>query len=118
MRGDALGDLGHLGRRVAGAIELTRRHRVDRVKPGKQPDLWPRDAPPVAQKFQQLWREHRVTILAALARSEASDTGRASDAGPAPTWRVSAAGARRRPRQIKLLRSPLRKIRLQYGNGG
>src|ERR1700736_4437861 len=65
MRGDALGDLGHLGRRVAGAMELTRRHRVDRVKPGKQPDLWPRDAPPVAQKFQQLWREHRVTILAA-----------------------------------------------------
>jgi hypothetical protein len=52
MRGDALGDLGHLGRRVAGAIELTRRHRVDRVKPGKQPDLWPRDAPPVAQKVQ------------------------------------------------------------------
>jgi hypothetical protein len=40
MRGDALGDLGHLGGRVAGAIELTRRHRVDRVKPGKQPDLW------------------------------------------------------------------------------
>jgi hypothetical protein len=24
-------------------------------------DLWPRDAPPVAQKFQQLWRELRWT---------------------------------------------------------
>jgi hypothetical protein len=41
MRGDALGDLGHLGRRVAGAIELTRRHRVDRVKPVEVADcIW------------------------------------------------------------------------------
>ena len=79
MRGDALGDLGHLGRRVAGAIELTRRHRVDRVKPGKQPDLWPRDAPPVAQKFQQLWGEHRVTILAALASFDAQNHALAVD---------------------------------------
>jgi len=69
MRGDALGDLRHMSRRVAGPIELTRRHRVDRVQPRKQPDLWPRDPPPVAQKLQQMRREHRVAILVALPRS-------------------------------------------------
>jgi len=68
---DTLGDLGHLGCCVAGAIELTRGHRVDRVLPGKQPDSLPRDAPPVAQKLQQLRREHRVTVLAALALLDA-----------------------------------------------
>jgi hypothetical protein len=41
--------------------------------------LWPRDAPPVAQKFQQLWREHRVTILAALALLDAQHHALAVD---------------------------------------
>ena len=72
-------DLAHVGRRVAGPIELARRHRVDRVKPGKQPDLRARDAPPVAQKLQQLWREHRVTILAALSALDTEHHARAVD---------------------------------------
>ena len=79
MRGHALVDLGHLGGGVAGAIELTRRHRIDRVLPGKQPALRPRDAPPVAQKLQQLRREHRVTILAALAVLDAQHHALAVD---------------------------------------
>src|SRR6202011_3960484 len=33
--------------------------------------LWPRDAIPVAQKTQQLRREHRVAILAAFAALDA-----------------------------------------------
>ena len=32
VQGHALVDLGHLGRGMAGAIELARRHRVDRVR--------------------------------------------------------------------------------------
>jgi GTP cyclohydrolase I len=44
-------------------LSLTRRHRVDRVKPGKQPDLWPHDAPPVALDE----RDQRSTMFMALA---------------------------------------------------
>jgi hypothetical protein len=51
MNCDTRVERGHLGRDMAGAIELVRRHRVDRVLPGEQPDLWPRDAPPVVQKL-------------------------------------------------------------------
>src|SRR5450631_2596473 len=39
MRRHALADLGHMGRRMAGARELARRHRADRVLSGKQPTL-------------------------------------------------------------------------------
>jgi hypothetical protein len=37
VRGHVLVDLGHVGRGMAGAPELARRHRVDRVHSGKQP---------------------------------------------------------------------------------
>jgi predicted ATPase len=40
------------GAGVHGAVELTGGHRVDRVLAGKQPDLGPRRAPPVAQEFE------------------------------------------------------------------
>src|SRR6266478_955814 len=40
VRGHRLADLGHLGRGIAGAPELARRHRVDRIHSGKQPPVW------------------------------------------------------------------------------
>jgi hypothetical protein len=54
MRRHPLGDLGHVGGGVNGAVELTRGERVDPVLSGKQPDLGPRDPPPVTQQLQQL----------------------------------------------------------------
>jgi hypothetical protein len=44
------------------STELTGGHRVDRVLAGKEPDLRPRRLPPVAQQFEQLRREHHITI--------------------------------------------------------
>ena len=70
---------GHLGRGMAGATELTCCQRIDRVLPGKQPALWPRDAPPISQKFEQQRRKHRVTILAALAPLDAEHHALAVD---------------------------------------
>ena len=55
------------------ALELTSRERVDRVPPRKQPTLWQHHAaaaplpPPGAQQREQLGREHRIAIFAALA---------------------------------------------------
>jgi hypothetical protein len=48
MRRHALGDLGHVGGRMNGAVELAYGEMVERVLSGKQPDLGPRDPPPVA----------------------------------------------------------------------
>ena len=56
-----------IGRRVAGPVELARRHGLERIAAWEQPSLWRRNAPPVAQKFKQHRGEHRVAILAALA---------------------------------------------------
>ena len=53
--------------RVHGAVELTGGHRVDRVLAGKEPDLRPRRAPPIAQQFEQLRREHHVPVPLPLA---------------------------------------------------
>ena len=39
VRGHALADLGHVGRRMAGARELARRHGCDRIVARKQPAL-------------------------------------------------------------------------------
>src|SRR4029077_2247072 len=67
MRRHALLEVGHLGGGMTGARELTRRYRVSWVLAGKQPSLRPRDAIPVAQKFKQRRRKHRIAILATLA---------------------------------------------------
>ena len=71
VRRHALGDLRHVGRGVAGARELTCRHRAGRVLAREQPALRPRNAIPVAQKLEQHGGEHRVAILAALALLDA-----------------------------------------------
>ena len=65
--------LGLLRGRMEGAVELARGERVDRVLAGKEPDQGPRDPPPVAQEFEQLRREHRIAILAALALLDADE---------------------------------------------
>src|SRR5271170_1179813 len=54
VRGHLLADLGHLSRGIAGAPELARRHRVDRVHSGKQPPLWTYSLVPGAQQFKQM----------------------------------------------------------------
>ena len=71
MRGHTLGNLGHVGRGVAGAGELACRHRGDRVLAGEQPALRPCNAIPVAQKPEQHRGKHRMAILAALALLDA-----------------------------------------------
>src|SRR5271166_4606031 len=67
MRRYALGDPRHVRGGGHGPVELTGRHRVDRVLAGKQPDLRSRRPPPVAQQFEQLRREHNVAIPLPLA---------------------------------------------------
>src|SRR5271156_7152709 len=57
VRGHRLADLGHLGGGIAGAPELARRHRVDRVHAGKQPPLWACRVVPGAQQLEQMWRK-------------------------------------------------------------
>jgi hypothetical protein len=49
------------------AIELARRERADPVSFRKQPDLGPRDPPPITQQLEQLRRQHGKVILAPLA---------------------------------------------------
>src|SRR5271154_2508758 len=71
MRGHTLGNLGHVGRGVAGAGELACRHRGDRVLAREQPALRPRNTIPVAQKFEQHRGKHRVAVLAAFALVDA-----------------------------------------------
>src|SRR5258708_143709 len=69
----ALVDLGHLGRGMAGAIELACRHRLHTVAPWKQPALRSGRPPPGAQQFEQMWRQHHVPVFAALALLDAND---------------------------------------------
>ena len=72
MQRDALGDPGVRRRAVAGAIELTGRHRIDRVLPREQPSpgqhLAPRLglAPPGPQQREQGRGQHRVAVPAPL----------------------------------------------------
>jgi hypothetical protein len=54
VRGHRLAELGHLGRGIAGAPELARRHRVDRVHSGKQPPLEMRGSQPSSRQEQLL----------------------------------------------------------------
>src|SRR5277367_3030638 len=81
VRRHPFGDLGQVGRRMAGAVELARRYRLQRVLAREQPGLWLCDAPPVAQKLQQHRRQHRVSILAAFALLDAQQHALAVDVG-------------------------------------
>jgi len=77
MRRDALGNPGCLGGGADNPAELAGRQRLNRVAAGKQPAsrqqqaLPPPLAPPGAQQFEQLRRQHRVAVLAALAALDA-----------------------------------------------
>ena len=71
--------LSHLSRGVAGAIELACRERRPEHASRKQPALRLPHAPPVAQQFEQLWRQHHVAILAALALLDADHHALAVD---------------------------------------
>ena len=81
VRRHALGDLRHIGCRMAGPVELACRHRLQRIAAWEQPSLWPRNAPPVAQQFEQHGGEHRVTIPAALALLDPQHHALAVDVG-------------------------------------
>src|SRR5450631_2642822 len=81
VRGHRLADLGHPGRGIAGAPELTRRHRVDRVHSGKQPPLWTRRVVPRAQQLEQMRRKHHVAVLVTLALFDPDHHALAVDVG-------------------------------------
>src|SRR5450432_1823878 len=81
VRGHRLADLGHPGRGIAGAPELTRRHRVDRVHSGKQPPLWTRRVVPRAQQLEQMRRKHHVAVFVALALFDSDHQALAVDVG-------------------------------------
>src|SRR6266700_5737393 len=81
VRGHRLADLGQLGRGIAGAPELACRHRVDRVHSGKQPPLWTCRLVPGTQQFQQMRRQHHVTVLVALALFDPDHHALAVDVG-------------------------------------
>src|SRR5664280_1260931 len=81
VRGHRLADLGHLGGGVAGAPELARRHRVDRVHSGKQPPLWACRVVPGAQQLEQMRRKHHIAVFVALALFDPDHHAFAVDVG-------------------------------------
>src|SRR5665648_1243360 len=54
--------LSHLGCGVAGAIELACRERLHGIATRKQPALRLPHAPPVTQQYDQLWRQHHLSL--------------------------------------------------------
>jgi hypothetical protein len=81
VRRHPLGNLGHVGRSVAGARELACRHRAGRLQSRKQPALRAGNAIPIAQKFEQHRGKHRVAILAAFALLDAQHHALGVDIG-------------------------------------
>src|SRR5450755_3844605 len=81
VRGHRLADLGHLGRGIAGAPELARRHRVDRIHSGKQPPVWACHVVPGAQQLKQMRRKHHVAVLVAFALFDPDHHALAVDIG-------------------------------------
>src|SRR6516162_11933426 len=74
---DVLFDPCGLGNSVDGTTELAGRQRFDRVAAGEQPASRQQQAttpplpPPGAQQFEELWRQHCMAVLAALAALDA-----------------------------------------------
>src|SRR3984893_12263086 len=81
VRGHLLADLGHLGRGIAGASELARRQRVDRVHSGKQPPQWACRVVPGSQQLEQMRRQHHVAVFVALALFDPDHHALAVDVG-------------------------------------
>jgi hypothetical protein len=67
VRRNALADARQVLGGGDGAVELARRHRVDRVLAGEEPDLRPRRLPPLAQEFGQPRRQHHRAVPLPLA---------------------------------------------------
>ena len=66
MRADGLGDAGAKASRPAGMRNGVPGNRPAEI-PGEEPLLRPHNPPVVAQRIEQLGREHDVAVLAALA---------------------------------------------------
>src|SRR6202789_2352453 len=81
VRRHLLADLGHPGRGIAGAPELARRHRVDRVHSGKQPPLWACRVVPGAQQLKQMRRKHHVAVFVTLTLFDPDHHALAVDVG-------------------------------------
>src|SRR5215813_7587628 len=111
VRRHALGDPRSLGGGADNAAELPGRQRLDRVAAWKQPASRqqqaapPPLAPPGAQQFEQLRRQHRMPVLAPLPGPAAQDRG-APGLEPAPRWFCATC----RRRRTSLLRTH------EYGN--
>src|SRR5580658_2069051 len=58
-------------RGMADPAQLARGHWLSRIAAGEEPALGPRRPPPGAQQLQEIWREHDVAVLAALALLDA-----------------------------------------------
>src|SRR5260370_34634499 len=65
-------DPGHVGSRMAGAMELARGERTDGVLTGKQPPSWPTRLAPSPQQLEQMRRQHDVSVFATLEIGRAS----------------------------------------------
>src|SRR6266852_3796764 len=115
MRRHGLADLGHVGGGVAGAPELARRHRVDRVHSGKQPPLRACGLVPGAQQLKQMRRQHHVAVFAAFALLDADDHALAVDV--TDLQRHHLGDAQSRPvshTQRRLVLEPRRRIEQAY----
>src|SRR5258708_21868967 len=74
-------DPGHVGSRMAGAMELARGERTDGVLTGKQPPSWPTRLAPSPQQLEQMRRQHDVSVFATLALLDPDHHALAVDVG-------------------------------------
>ena len=79
VRRHRLVDPGRLRGRMAGAGELTRGDRLERIAAREQPAPRAASQPPIAQQVEQPRRQHRVAVLAALALLDPDHHSRAVD---------------------------------------
>ena len=85
VRADAFADAGDLGGLLDCAMQLPRRDRIGAAAAGEQPAVRKHDpaspafAPPQPQEYQELRREHRVAVLAALALLDTKEHARGID---------------------------------------
>jgi hypothetical protein len=98
-------DLGHLCRRMTGAVELACRERPHRIAPGKQPALWPRHLPLGPQQIEEMLRQHHVSVLTPLALLELDDHPGAFDVPNLERDDLRRAQSRSTPRGVLACRS-------------
>src|SRR5258708_17276054 len=98
-------DLGHLCRRMTGAVELACRERLHRIAPGQQPALWPRYLPLGPQQIEEMLRQHHVSVLTPLALLEPDDHPDAFDVPNLERDDLRRAQSRSTPRGVLTCRS-------------